>query len=104
MKKAVTFVALFVFLELDDAAGDKAASAVDWFAYGQFLEQAGFPARMGYACMVKSELIGRSLAPPAVPASAAEARLQLEKRLGAEAEAIGRNPDRVLRDALRVQR
>ena len=91
-------------LELDDAAGDKAASAVDWFAYGQFLEQAGFPARMGYACMVKSELIGRSLAPPAVPASAAEARLQLEKRLGAEAEAIGRNPDRVLRDALRVQR
>jgi tetratricopeptide (TPR) repeat protein len=91
-------------LELDDASGDKAASAVDWFAYGSFLEQAGFPARLAYACMVKSELMGKTLAQPAVPSSMAASRLTLEKKLGAEAVAIRRNPESALRDALRVQR
>ncbi len=91
-------------LELDGAAGDQAASSVDWFAYGQFLEQAGFPARMAYACMVKSEAVGQSLTQASVPATVAVLRHQLEKRLGPEAVAIRRNPDQVLRDALRVQR
>jgi tetratricopeptide (TPR) repeat protein len=91
-------------LELDDSLADKAAASVDWFAYGQFLEQSGFPARTAYACMVKSELIGQSLPAPAVPKSAPDARRKLEKRLGAEAAAIRSNPEPTLRDALRVQR
>ena len=90
-------------LELDDAAGDTDASVVDWFAYGRFLEETGFPPKMAYACMVKSEKLGQSLTKSGLAASAAQARLQLEKRLGAEAEGIRRNPDPVLRDALRVQ-
>jgi tetratricopeptide (TPR) repeat protein len=90
-------------LELDDAVRDTDASAVDWFSYGQFLEQSGFPARMAYACIVKSERLGKSLAKPGLSATVAEARLRLEKRVGAEAEAIRRNPDPVLQDALRVQ-
>jgi len=91
-------------LELDDAAGDKDASAVDWFAYGRFLDESGFLPRLAYACMMKSESIGQSLSKPGLSATVAQARQQLEKRLGAEAEAIRRNPDPVLRDALRVQR
>jgi len=91
-------------LELDDAIGDKAASAVDWFAYGSLLQQAGFPARMAYACMVKSESFSKLLPQPAVPASAGESRLALERQLGPEAVAIRRNLEPVLRDALRVQR
>ena len=91
-------------LELDDAAADTDAGAIDWFAYGHFLDEAGFPPRMAYACMVKSERLGQSLAKSGLSASVAGARQQLEKRLGAEAEAIRRNPDPVLRDALRVQR
>ena len=91
-------------LELDDAIGDKSASAVDWFAYGSFLDQAGFPPSLAYACMVKSESMSKSGSNPAVAASAAARRLALEKRLGAEAVAIKRNPEPVLKDALRVQR
>jgi tetratricopeptide (TPR) repeat protein len=91
-------------LELDDAIGDKAASAADWFAYGSFLDQAGFPAKLAYACMVKSELVGKPLAQPVVPASVAETRLSLEKRLGPDAAAIRHDPDPLLKDALRVQR
>ena len=91
-------------LELDDAEGDKGASAVDWFAYGRFLEESGFPPKMAYACMVKSERLVQSLPKSGLSATVAGARQQLEKRLGAEAEAIRRNPDPVLQDALRVQR
>lgn len=91
-------------LELDDAVGDKGASAVDWFAYGHFLEESGFSPKMAYACMVKSERLGQSLAKSGVSATVAEALRRLEKRVGAEAEAIRRNPDPVLQDALRVQR
>jgi len=91
-------------LELDDAIGDKSASAVDWFAYGSFLDQAGFGARLAYACVVKSELMSKSGSNPTVTASAAASRRALEKRLGAEAVAIKRNPEPVLKDAWRVQR
>lgn len=91
-------------LELDDVAGDQAASAVDWFAYGSFLDQAGFPGKLAYACMVKSELVGKSVVQPAVPASVAETRLALEKRLGTEAVVIRHDPEPFLRDALQVQR
>lgn len=91
-------------LELDNSIADKSAAAVDWFAYGQFLEQAGFPANIAYACMVKSELIGQSLPTPPIPQSAAGARLELEKKLGAEAATIRRNPEPAVREALLVQR
>jgi hypothetical protein len=91
-------------LELDDAAGDADAGSVDWFAYGHFLAESGFPPKMAYACMVKSERLSQSLAKSGLGATVAQARQQLEKGLGAEADGIRRNPDPVLRDALRVQR
>lgn len=90
-------------LELDDATSDKAAAAVDWFAYGELLENAGFPSRMAYACMVKSDMIGQTLPRAALPSSAQEARHGLETKLGAEAVSIRQNPEPALRDAFRVQ-
>jgi hypothetical protein len=77
---------------------------VDWFAYGQFLEESGFPPKMAYVCMVKSERLSQSLAKSNLAATVAQARQQLEKRLGAEADGVRRNPDPLLRDALRAQR
>jgi tetratricopeptide (TPR) repeat protein len=91
-------------LELDDAAGDADAGSVDWFAYGHFLEESGFPPKMAYACMVKSERLSQSLAKSNLAATVVQARQQLEKRLGAEAVGIRRNPDPLLQDALRAQR
>jgi len=91
-------------LELDDTTGDKAASAVDWYSYGQFLQQSDFPPRLAYACMLKAESIERSLPRTEILAPMAESRQRLEKGMGAEATGIRGNPDEALREALRVQR
>ena len=91
-------------LLLDNSLSDKAASAVDWFAYGKFLDQAGFSTRLAYACMMKSESLARSLPNSPLPASAVATRQQIEKHLGAEAVALRRNPDPALQEALQLRR
>jgi tetratricopeptide (TPR) repeat protein len=91
-------------LRLDDSIGDKAASAVDWFAYGRFLDQAGFSERLAYACMVKADRIAQSLPRSPLPASVAGPRQQLEKRLGPSAAEVRRNPDPASREALEFRR
>ncbi|HYM77159.1 MAG TPA: tetratricopeptide repeat protein [Candidatus Dormibacteraeota bacterium] len=91
-------------LQIDTAAGDTSASAVDWFAYGRFLEESGFPDRLVYACMVRSEQVAQALPKPPLPASVAAARLQIEKRMGASATAVRRDPEPVLQEALKLRR
>ena len=91
-------------LQLDGSSGDNSASAEDWLTYGQFLSDAGFPARLAYACLVKSESITRSLPNPVVPELLTKTRKQLEKRLGAQAAPIGRDPEPVLKEALALRR
>jgi tetratricopeptide (TPR) repeat protein len=90
-------------LQLDSATGDNSASAEDWLDYGRFLDGAGFPARLAYACIVKSESITRSLPKPAVPDSLVADRKQIEKRLGAEAARVRRDPEPVLQEALALR-
>jgi len=91
-------------LRLDESAFDTGASAEDWFAYGRFLEEAGFPARLAYACMVKSESVTKLLPDPAIPKSLAAERRQIEKRLGGAAAAVRRDPEPALREALALRR
>lgn len=90
-------------LELDNSTGDKEAAAVDWFAYGRFLDQSGFSDRLAYACMVKSDLVAQSLPSSPVPASMSATRQQLEKRLGTAALALRRDPDPALQEALALR-
>jgi tetratricopeptide (TPR) repeat protein len=91
-------------LQLDNSADDNNASAQDWLAYGRFLDNAGFPARLAYACIVKSENLTQSLSNPTVPDATATAQKALEKRLGAEASSIRRDPEPALREALTLRR
>jgi len=91
-------------LQLDGSITDTNASAEDWFAYGRFLVDAGFPVRLAYACVVKSENLTRSLPNGAVSDALAAARRQFEKRLGAEAAAVRRNPEPALQEALALRR
>jgi tetratricopeptide (TPR) repeat protein len=90
-------------LKLDDAIHDTSASAQDWFAYGSFLDEAGFSPRLAYACMVKSRKVMRAMAGEAVPESLIAAQKRLEKRLGAAAEAIRRDPEPALKEALALR-
>ena len=91
-------------LELDAGVGDHAAAAVDWFAYGRFLRESGFPARLAYACMVKAELEAQSSPKNTLPASAVETRRQLEKRLGPEAVAVRNDLEGVVKEAVELHR
>lgn len=90
-------------LHLDQSVGDDNASAQDWYAYSRFLDDAGLPARLAYACVVKSV----ALAPLPKDASSdprTASRAQLEKKLGPAAAAIRRNPEAALREALSFRR
>jgi tetratricopeptide (TPR) repeat protein len=91
-------------LQLDAILSDNTASALDWQAYGLFLDEAGFPPRLAYACFAKSE----SLAKPQQNSSfqpAAEVRRRIEQHLGTnEAAAIRREPEPVLQEALILRR
>jgi len=90
-------------LRLDDSLSDTNASAEDWFAYGRFLEDAGFPARLAYACLVKSESATQSLH-NAVQGYRVAARQRIEKQLGAAATEVRRNPEPALQQALALRR
>lgn len=90
-------------LQLDRSLGDNNVSAQDWLAYGRFLDNAGFPAGLAYACIVKSENMTPSLSNPAVANSTAAARKQMEKRLGAEAASVRRDPEPFLQKALTLR-
>ena len=90
-------------LQLDEADADRRSSAEDWFIYGRFLDTAGFPSRLVYACYIKSDSLEESL-PNASPMSSVKAaRKQIETRLGAQAAAIRRNPEPLVRQALALR-
>jgi tetratricopeptide (TPR) repeat protein len=89
-------------LELDESIGDARSGADDWFTYGQFLDSAGFPSRLAYACFLKSEKLagvsdGKRLDTPG------DSKREIEKRLGAAAEAVRRNPEPALKEALALR-
>jgi len=91
-------------LQLDDSIGDKTSSAEDWLAYGRFLDDGGFPARLVHACLVKSGTLQDALPDESQRQFLAQARKRAEARVGSEAAAIRRNPDPILQEALALRR
>ena len=91
-------------LQLDATVSDNAASALDWQVYGQFLDEAGFPPRLAYACFAKAESLAKSQQKSSFQ-PAADVRRRIEQHLGTnEAAAIRRDPEPVLQDALILRR
>jgi tetratricopeptide (TPR) repeat protein len=91
-------------LKLDDSIGDRTSSAEDWFAYGRFLDRAGFPVKLAYACFVKSAKLEDSIPDPSPRQLLAVAKKGAEKRVGAEASVISRDPEPALKEALSLHR
>src|SRR5579872_2896799 len=92
-------------LQLDDKVGDNSAAALDWFSYGQFLEKSGFPQRLAYACMTKSDSLAHSEQNISLPQTATASQKEIEQRLGAkEAREIRDNLEPVLYEALTYRR
>jgi len=91
-------------LQLDGADGDTSAAAQDWFAYGHFLDAAGFPPRLAYASLFKAQVLTESLPNAISEDSGSEARAKLERRLGAKAARVRSHPDPVVQEALTLRR
>jgi tetratricopeptide (TPR) repeat protein len=89
-------------LRLDEEASDRKASADDWFAYGRFLNDAGFSPRLAYACFVKAG----SLPGANSTEKSREALVAAERMLAARinnAATVRRDPEPVLREALALR-
>jgi tetratricopeptide (TPR) repeat protein len=91
-------------LRLDGSIDDRTAGAQDWLAYGQFLDRAEFPARLVYACYVKSSSLDQSHLDEAQRKFLSEASTQTAKRLGANAAAIRLDPEPVLKEVLSLSK
>jgi tetratricopeptide (TPR) repeat protein len=91
-------------LQLDSTIGDDSASALDWQGYGQFLDEAGFPSRLAYACFAKSESLVQSRQ-DSRDSPAIEVRERLKQSLGAvRAATLRRNPEPAAQEALTLRR
>ena len=91
-------------LQLDDTIGDRSSSAEDWLAYGRFLDRAGFPVRLAYACLVKAATLEDFIPDASQRKLLDDLGKQAEKRAGAEAAVIRRDPEPILREALGLRR
>jgi tetratricopeptide (TPR) repeat protein len=91
-------------LQLDAGLDDHHSEAVDWYAYAMFLRDAGFPARLVYASLLKSQSLFSSDSNSAELAAASQVRRELERQLGSQASAISRNPDPLWHEALEMKR
>jgi tetratricopeptide (TPR) repeat protein len=91
-------------LQLDESISDRTSSAEDWLAYAQFLDGAGFPARLVYACLVKSEMLQDALPDASQRKFLADASKRAGSRVGPQAVAIRRDPNQVVGEALALRR
>jgi len=91
-------------LQLDASLNDRHSEAVDWYTYAIFLRDAGFPVRLAFASLLKSEAV-MNLDPNSPEGKSFAKTLQeCEKPLGREATAIRRNPAPVQQQALMLSR
>jgi tetratricopeptide (TPR) repeat protein len=91
-------------LQLDASLSDRHSEAVDWYAYAVFLRDAGFPARLAYASLLKSEMLMKSSPNPSDQKSLDKTLAEFEKPLGAEAATIRRDPEPLQQQALTLAR
>ena len=91
-------------LQLDDALADDKSSAEDWSSYGRFLNDSGFSPRLAYACFIKSESLSRSEPDHAASQQLSTAKKEIERKIGAEAVTLRRDPEPALQQALALRR
>jgi tetratricopeptide (TPR) repeat protein len=90
-------------LQLDAGIEDQHSAAVDWYTYAIFLRDSGFPARLAYASVLKSQTLLSSGSNGQEAAAAGQARKNLERRLGPQASLIFRHPEPLWQEALELK-
>jgi tetratricopeptide (TPR) repeat protein len=90
-------------LELDAAVNDARTEATDWYSYALFLRDSGFPSRLAYACLLKSESLMKPLKDAPALQSVALVRTEVGKKLGMQATQLQRNSESALKEALALK-
>jgi tetratricopeptide (TPR) repeat protein len=90
-------------LQLDAELDDAHSSGVDWCVYAMFLRDSGFPIRLAYASVLKSQTLLTSDSNDPQATAAGRVRKDLAKRLGPQASVILRNPEPLWREALELK-
>jgi tetratricopeptide (TPR) repeat protein len=90
-------------LRLDAQLDDPHSSGVDWFIYAIFLRNSGFPTRLAYGSLLKSQTLLSSDSNSQQATAAGRVRKDLEQRLGPEASLILRNPKPQWQEALELK-
>jgi tetratricopeptide (TPR) repeat protein len=91
-------------LQLDASMDDRHSEGVDWYSYALFLRDAGFPPRLSFASLLKSEELMKFAPDSAEAKSFAKTLQEFEKPLGSEAARIRKNPEPVQKQALTLAR
>jgi len=91
-------------LQLDASMDDRHNEGVDWYAYALFLRDAGFPPRLSFASLLKSEKLMKFSPDSPAAKSFAKTLEAFEKPLGSEAARIRKNPEPIQKQALTLVR
>jgi tetratricopeptide (TPR) repeat protein len=91
-------------LQLDAQLDDPHSSGVDWCIYAMFLRNSGFPTRLAYGSVLKSQTLLSSDPNSQEAMAAGRVRKDLEQRLGPQASLILRNPKPLWQEALELKR
>ena len=89
-------------LTLDRKDNARRSEAADWYSYGLFLQDNGFPARLAYACLVRSEYLKQSLKDDLELAEIKSVREKIGEGLTAQSAALRRDPGPALEEALHL--
>jgi tetratricopeptide (TPR) repeat protein len=89
-------------LTLDGQSDDRQSEAADWYSYGIFLRDAGFPPQLAYACLVESGSLIHSVKNATEMQDAEVFRKELEIKIPTQASTIRRDPQPALEEALRL--
>ncbi len=90
-------------LELDGSMNDPRTEATDWYSYALFLRDSGFPPRLAYACLLKSEALMKPLKDAPAQQSVTLVRTEVGKKVGVQAVQLQRNPGPALKEALALK-
>jgi tetratricopeptide (TPR) repeat protein len=91
-------------LQLDASMDDRHNEGVDWYGYAMFLRDAGFPPRLSFASLLKSEELMKFAPDSPEARSFAKTLGEFEKTLGSEAVRIRKNPEPIQKQALTLVR
>jgi tetratricopeptide (TPR) repeat protein len=90
-------------LRLDDQLKDRGNEAIDWYNYGLFLREKGYPDRLAYAAMLKSQSLLTETSDAERLAAVAVELKSLERRSAAKLLAVPKDLDATVAESLNVR-